>query len=49
MSDPAVYANQEAYKQLDIDYQAIANKIGPMQTKQDQLVELLMELEEKIN
>ena len=48
MSDPNVYANQEAYKQLDADYQAITNKIGPMQTKQDQLVELLMELEEKI-
>jgi hypothetical protein len=49
MSDPNVYANQEAYKQLDADYQAITNKIGPMQTKQDQLVELLMELEEKIS
>jgi ATP-binding cassette subfamily F protein 3 len=48
MSDPNVYANQEAYKQLDADYQAITIKIGPMQTKQDQLVELLMELEEKI-
>ena len=49
MSDSNVYANQEAYKQLDADYQAITNKIGPMQTKQDQLVELLMELEEKIS
>jgi chromosome segregation ATPase len=49
MSDPNVYANQEAYKQLDADYQAITNKIGLLQTKQDQLVELLMELEEKIS